>query len=159
MLSEKRGTYTWHWFKHDPFYLQAQNIFTSTGNIRFQNIPILKEHIVIPPHTKVTTHRHKYSYLESGKEICFHDPTNIDYYATLGQAIYDFLKFSDGQPTTGMINLIESNSLLSRLREGILGETSLYQDPNIIGRWIEFGERLRTDFDIYQFMLLRLKKE
>jgi hypothetical protein len=149
----------WHWFMHDPFYEKAQNILTSTGSIRFQNIPILKEHIVIPPHTKVTTHKHKYSYLESGKEICFHDPTNLDNQPTLGQTIYDFLRFSNGQPTTEMINLNESTSLLDSLQDGLLGEIQLEQNTSIIDRWTEFGERLRTDFDIYQFMLLRLKNE
>lgn len=149
----------WHWFMHDPFFEQEQNILTSTGSIRFQNIPILKEHIVIPPHKKVTTHKHKYSYLESGKEICFHDPTNLENQSTLGQSIYDFLRFRNGQPTTEMINLNESTSLLGSLQDGLLGETQIGQNTNIIDRWIDFGERLRTDFDIYQFMLLRLKNE
>ena len=149
----------WHWFMYEPFYEQTQNILTSTGSIRFHNIPILKEHIVIPPHAKVTTHKHKYSYLETGKEVCFHDPTNLDSQSTLGQTIYDFLKFRDGQPTTEMINLIESASLLNNLQNEIAGETQDGQNQNVISRWIEFGERLRTDFDIYQFMLLKLKNE
>lgn len=149
----------WHWFVHEPFYEQTQNILTSTGSIRFQNIPLLKEHIVIPPHTRVTTHKHKYSYLEDGKEVCFHYPTNLDNQSTLGQTIYDFLRFQEGQPTTGMINLIESISLLENLQNGLLGESQNAQNQSVINRWLEFGERLRTDFDIYQFMLMRLKNE
>jgi hypothetical protein len=147
----------WHWFMHDPFYEQSQNILTSAGSIRFQNIPILKEHIVIPPHTRVTTHKHRYSYLEAGKEICFHDPTNLDSQPTLGQTIYDFLKFRDGQPTTEMINLSESTSLLNSLEDGLLSDIQNSRNDNVINRWLELGERLRTDFDIYQFMLMRLK--
>jgi hypothetical protein len=149
----------WHWFMYEPFYKQTQNILTSTGSIRFQNIPILKEHVVIPPHTRVTTHKHKYSYLESGKEVCFHEPTNLDSQSTLGQTVYDFLKFRDGQPTTEMINLSESASLLDNLQNGIVGEISIERNQNVINRWVEFGERLRTDFDIYQFMLLKLTNE
>lgn len=149
----------WRWFMLDPFYEGTQNILTSTGSIRFQNIPILKEHIVIPPHIKVTTYKHKYSYLETGKEICFHVPTSLDNQSTLGQTIYDFLRFQDGQPTTEMINLNESISLLNSLKNEQLGETENGQNQSIINRWTEFGERLRTDFDIYQFMLLKLKNE
>lgn len=149
----------WHWFMDEPFYERTQNILTTTGSIRFQNIPILKEHIVIPPHAKVTTHKHKYSYLETGNEVCFHDPTNLDNAATLGQTIYDFLKFQDGQPTTEMTNLIESESLLENLKNGLLGETQDRQSKSIMNRWVEFGEVLRTNFDIYQFMLLKLKNE
>lgn len=149
----------WHWFMDDPFYYKNQNILTSTGGIRFHNIPILKEHIVIPPHTKVTTHKHKYSYLESGEEICFHDPTNLDSQLTLGQTIYEFLRFSNGQPTTEMINLNESISLLSSLQDLLIGETQLGRNNNTIDGWIEFGERLRKDYDIYQFMLLKLKND
>lgn len=147
----------WHWFMDEPFYRQIQNIITPTGNIRFQNIPILKEHIVIPPHIKVTTHKHKYSYLESGKEICFHDPTILDNQQTLGQTIYNFLNFKDGQPTTEMINLSESTDLLDNLQNGIFKETQKNNNDNIIENWIDFGEKLRTEFEIYQFMLIKLK--
>lgn len=147
----------WHWFMHEPFYEQTQNILTSTGSIRFQNIPILKEHIVIPPHTRVTTHKHKYSYLETGKEVCFHDPTNLDSQSTLGQTIYDHLKFQNGQPSTLMTNLKESTSLLDNLKAGLTGELQNERNDNVIDKWIDFGERLRIDFDIYQFMLMKLK--
>ncbi|HEY4198885.1 MAG TPA: hypothetical protein VGM63_25270 [Mucilaginibacter sp.] len=104
----------------------------------------------------MTTHKHKYSYLENGKAVCFHDPTNLDTQSTLGQTIYDFLKFQDGQPTTEMISLAESASLLNLLENGMVSETVGRQDQNLINRWADFGERLRNEFDIYQFMLLRL---
>ncbi|MBO0939724.1 hypothetical protein J2I47_24475, partial [Fibrella sp. HMF5335] len=149
----------WPWFMHEPFYEQSQNILTSSGSIRFQNIPILKEHIVIPPHTKVVTYKHKYSYLETGKEVCFHEPTNLENQSTLGQTIYDFLKFREGQPTTEMINLSESSALLDNLQNGLFDEAQEGRIQNIISRWIEFGDRLRADFNIYQFMLLKLKNE
>jgi len=147
----------WHWIFFDPFDAQTQNIVTSTGSIRFQNIPILKEHIVIPPHAKVTTHKHKYSYLETGKEICFHDPTILENQSTLGQTIYDFLRFRDGQPTTEMTNLSQSAPLLENLQNGLFSENQVMQNQSVISRWIEFGELLRKEFDIFQFMLIKLK--
>lgn len=148
-----------YWYMHEPFFEQAQNIFTSNGSIRFQNIPILKEHIVIPPHARVTTYKHKYSYLETGKEVCFHDPTYLDNQSTLGQTIYDFLKFRNGQPTTEMINLVESASLLNILQNELFEESQMGQYQSVINRWVEFGEKLRSEYDIFQFMLLKLKDE
>lgn len=147
----------WHWFMDEPFHKQTQNIITPTGNIKFQNIPILKEHIVIPPHKKVTTHKHKYSFLENGKEVCFHEPTILNDEQTLGQAIYNFLNFNDGQPTTGMINLSVSTDLLNNLQNGIFKVPQANNNEEIIGRWTDFGEKLRAEFEIYQFMLIKLK--
>jgi hypothetical protein len=149
----------WHWFMDDPFFERSQSILSSTGSIRFQNIPILREHIVISPHIRVTTHKHKYSYLESGREICFHEPTKLEGEQTLGQTIYSILKFSDGQPTTEMTNLSESISLLHTLQDELFGQKETVNDQSIINRWVEFGERLRTDYDILQFMLIKLKNE
>lgn len=146
----------WHLFMDDPFYRQTQNIITSTGSIRFQNIPILKEHIVIPPHAKVTTHKHRYSYLENGGEVCFHDPTRIENELSLGQTIYDFLNFRDGQPTREMTSLSDSNSLLTNLQNGIFEESQRNENTNMLTKWVDFGEKLRTEYEIFQFMLLKL---
>lgn len=149
----------WHWFMDEPFFERNQNILTSTGSIKFQNIPILREHIVIPPHAKVTTHKHKYSYLENGKEVCFHDPTNLEGEQTLGQTIYDLLKFRDGQPTTGMTTLSESISLLESLQNDLFEQDQEVNNQSVMNRWVEFGESLRNDYGIFQFMLIKLKNE
>jgi hypothetical protein len=147
----------WHWFIDEPFYLETQNIITRTGTIRFQNIPILKEHIVIPPHVKVNTHKHRYSYLETGNEVCFHEPTKMDQEQNLGQIIYDYLKSQDGQPTTQMTNLQESISLLNSLQNELFEQNQSEQKEGIIDRWLQFGEKLRAEYDIFQFMLIKLK--
>lgn len=149
----------WHWFRHDPFFEEMQKILTHTGSIKFQNIPILREHIVIPPHTKVTTHKHRYSYLESGKEICFHSPTRLENEQNLEQTIYNFLRFRDGQPTTEMINLQDSLSLLAELSAIIDSENEVDSNEQIIDRWLNFGEKLWNEYEIYQLMLIKLKNE
>jgi len=147
----------WHWFMDEPFYRDIQNIVTSSGTIRFQNIPILREHIVIPPHIKVTTHKHKYSFLERGKEICFHEPTRIENGKTLGDTVYNYLNFREGLPTTEMTNLLESNNLLGNLQDGLFDETEAFSQESIIDKWINFGYKLRSEYEIYQFMLMKLK--
>jgi hypothetical protein len=147
----------WNSFMDDPFYRELQYIITPKGSIRFQNIPILREHIVIPPHERVTTHKHKYSYLENGNEICFHEPTKLDGEQTLGQTIYEYLKFQDGQPTTQMTNLQESISLLNGLQNELFEENQFSQKENILESWLDFGEKLRTEYEIFQFMLIKFK--
>lgn len=146
-----------HLLLEGPFWRDSQNILTASGSIQFQNIPILREHIVIPPHEKVTTHKHKYSFLENGKEICFHEPTNLVGEQSLGQTIYDILKFRDGQPTTEMTILSESIPLLNTLQAELFGENIAGDNQNIINKWADFGERLRMEYDIFQFMLIKLK--
>ena len=147
----------WHYFRDYPFLEQTQTVLTSTGSIRFHNIPILKEHIVIPPHAKVTTHKHRYSYLETGTEVCFHEPTQVDGANSLGQEIYDFLRFRDGQPTTEMIGFEDSRSFLADLSSGITDLNSQQLGDNISNRWIAFGEYLRKEFEIFQFGLIKLR--
>lgn len=149
----------WRWMWRDPFFFQEQEILTRTGSIRFQNVPSLREHIVIPPHAKVKNHKHKYSYLETGKDICFHEPTILENESNLGQTIYDFLGFSDGQPTTEMIQLEESLELLNSLSENILSDTEQNSNLRIMERWLEFGVKLYEEYEISQYMLVKLKKE
>ncbi len=146
----------WHWTWKDPFINDHRDIITQTGTIRFQNIPILREHIVIPPHIKVNTHKHRYSYLESGREICFHDPTILEDESNLGQVIYDFIRSRDGKPTTEMYNLEESLDLLSML-SSLIGTG--FPDGPIIERWLNFGDALSREYEIYQFLLLKFKEE
>lgn len=147
----------WHWFTDEPFYFGTQNIITPSGSIRFQNIPILREHIVIPPHIKVKSHKHRYSYLENGNEVCFHEPTKLNTEATLGQIIYEYLKFEDGQPMTQMTNIQESISLLNDLRNELFEENQSFRKESILERWLDFGEKLRKEYEIFQFMLVKLK--
>ena len=147
----------WNWFKVNPFFRSEQSVITRTGTIRFQDIPILKEHIVIPPHTRVKTYKHRYSYLENGREICFHNPTKLDSERNLGQTIYEYLNFKNGQPTMKMINFQESTSLLKELKQKIFEEKLLDKKENILEGWVNFGEKLRNEYEIFQFMLIKLK--
>jgi hypothetical protein len=97
--------------------------------------------------------------LESGKEVCFHSPTKLEDEQNLGQTIYNFLKFRDGQPTTEMIDLNESVSLLESLSEGLNSEKTLNTNEQIIDRWLEFGKTLWDEYEIYQVMIIKLRKE
>lgn len=154
----------WHLFFDHPFFERNQNIVTHTGSIRFQNCPVLREHIAIPPHTKVTTSKHKYSYLETGQQVCFHSPSILDDQITLGQFIYDFMRFDNGQPARRMTNIFESANLLNELSNACFGEsypsqTDALNLPSIIDQWLDFGEKLKIIYDIDQYMLLKFRNE
>lgn len=40
----------------------------------FDRVPFFAEHVTIPPHDKVSSAKHSYSFLEDGSEVCFHSP-------------------------------------------------------------------------------------
>jgi hypothetical protein len=151
----------WHIFDMDPFFEREFNIISPTGSIKFQNCPVLREHITIPPHTLVNTHKHRYSYRENGSQTCFHSPLMIGETNSLGQFMYDFFRFKDGQPTSEMISLYESLNLLNELSNDLFGYTySNGNDDNsffYIDSWINFGEKLKITYDIDQFILLKYK--
>ena len=146
-------------FRNAPFHLKAQNIITSAEIIKFANMPILDEHIVVHPREKVTSHKHRYSYLETGNDVCFHEPTKLEINQILGQTIYDYLKIQNGQPTRKMTNLQKSASLLNTLQNELFEENKLEQSECIIERWLKFGEKLKIEYDIFQFMLVKINYE
>jgi len=45
--------------------------------MNFDQVPILAEHVTIPPHDKVSSAKHSYSFLEDGSELCFHSPSAV----------------------------------------------------------------------------------
>lgn len=47
------------------------------GPVNFNAIPVLQEHVSIPPHVKVTSAKHSYSFSEQGTDLCFHSPTAL----------------------------------------------------------------------------------
>lgn len=152
----------WHIFRHDPFFNDDLNIIGSTGSIRFHKCPVLSNHIVIPPHLKVTTHKHKYSYLENGKQICFHSPTAIEGSRSLGQLIYDFINFKDGIPSRTMVSYSESLSLLRELnlvfRNNESNMQDIFRESLPIDSWITFGEQLKKNYDIEQYLLIQYRE-
>ncbi len=145
----------WHFA---PFPEEEFNLVSQTGSIRFQNCPVLREHISIPPFQRVTTHKHKYSYLESGDETCFHSPLIVENSNKLGQLIYDFMKFRDGIPTTTLISIEESAGFLEKLSNKYFDNRLNKNQEPILNKWLEFGEKLKQEYDIDQYMLIKFRE-
>ena len=148
----------WHLFSKQPFPAGHLDLVTNNGSIRFQNCPVLKDHISIPPHQMVSTHKHRYSYLESGEETCFHSPEIIGKASNLGQFIYDFIHFRDGRPNAELINIEQSIELLNKLNSHFFEKTKSGDEPEpILDKWLDFGDRLKRMYSIEQFMLIKFK--
>lgn len=148
----------WHWFRHHPFSGEEFNLISRTGSIRFQNCPVLREHISIPPFSRVTTYKHKYSYLESGNEACFHSPSIAESTTNFGKFIYEFMSFEDGKPTHELINIEESTLFLSELNAKCFGyDSPVEKQEAILDSWLEFGNKLQQGYGIEQYMLIKFK--
>jgi hypothetical protein len=127
-------------------------------SINFPAVPVLREHITIPPHASVADANHSYSFTEAGDQVCFHSPTSLPE----GQeSLTSFLSRVAGDGREDGLIYADSasdvlNSLLSFLREDgpQLSLDSQDRDGDGISRWREFGWVLRTEFGIEQYALV-----
>ena len=72
------GLRGWLRFRRDsPWKLRDMLINGATGSVNFNAIPVLRAHISIPPHIRVVSAKHSYSFTESGTDLCFHSPTAL----------------------------------------------------------------------------------
>lgn len=62
-----------HW-PFDPWDLEDILLNHSHGTAGFNRIPVIPQHITIPPHATVTSAKHSYSFSEQGRDLCFHSP-------------------------------------------------------------------------------------
>lgn len=151
----------WMWprfWKMHPWDMEKLIIHSGSGGaaVNFSAVPLLREHITIPPHAQVTHASHSYSFTESGDQVCFHSPTSLP---ESQSSLADFLVriAGDIERQDGFINADGASEMLNKLLEFSLeDEQSLgfsFQagDGDGISRWQEFGRVLRTDFGIEQY--------
>ncbi len=127
------------------------------GNtIGFDNIPVLAEHITVPPHDTVTTANHRYSFTEEGTELCFHSPESLPDGAT---NLAQFLTaLSEGFLDGG--KMIQADGANEELRDLIKAvEIGKPDDLGFefadgvapIANWLEWGDYLRHEYAIEQY--------
>jgi hypothetical protein len=134
------------------------------SKIRFDRIPVLAEHISVPPHSVVTSASHKYSFNQDGSEVCFHSPQALPEGSV---SLSSFLeKVSDGFLEGGeKINPDEPSRILNELIGEVYGDQEKGLQPrdfggdDPLGRWFAWGDHLRTEYAIEQFALVRWKDE
>lgn len=147
-----------HFWRMHPWEIEELLLHTGPSGvaINFSAIPVLREHITIPPHAQVKVASHSYSFTEEGNQVCFHSPTSLP---DSQSRLADFLEglagnvdqrasyiYADGASET-------LNSLLafSPEDEHSLGVEFRIGDGDGISRWQEFGRILRANFGIEQY--------
>jgi hypothetical protein len=145
------------WRMH-PWELEEILLHTEPGGVavNFSAVPVLREHITIPPHAQVKDASHSYSFTESGDHVCFHSPTSLPDSQT---SLADFLSRAAGniEKQEGFISAVGADETLSKLlsssveNEPQLGINFSIEADGGLASWQEFGRVLRTDFAIEQY--------
>lgn len=156
-----------HWlrfWRYRPWELEDVLLNNGSGTVRFDRIPVLTEHVSIPPHDKVSTAKHRYSFTEEGTDLCFHSPEAVpDGAVTLAKFL---MSISDGfldrgekiQPQTAneelryLIEAVEAEP-----PEGLPAEFETARDDPI-GNWLAWGDYLRLEHGIDQYALVTWKE-
>lgn len=140
-----------------PYDYEDIVIADSGTRMNFNRIPFLEEHVTIPPHDKVDSAKHSYSFLENGSEICFHSPLAIPegsqslgtWLSTLGT---EFLRpDSLIRPETAseqLAKLLETGSEVSDLgfQSG--------QAARGLESWLAWGDYLSRNYSIEQYAFI-----
>jgi hypothetical protein len=140
---------------------ELQDILLSNGDktINFDQIPVLAEHITVPPHEPVTTAKHRYSFTEQGTDLCFHSPRALPEGA---ENLARFLtRISDGFLDGGQkIMREQADRTLSDLVQavhpdrGTEGYSVRDEGDDPIGRWFAWGDHLHSEYAIEQYALV-----
>jgi hypothetical protein len=151
-------------WRYHPWELEDILINGSSGSINFNAVPILSEHVSIPPHLKVRSAKHSYSFTERGGDLCFHSPLALPEGAN---TLSDHLSEVAGnmESDDGFVSAERAGQMLYELfgPNQVESESSLIppnfpRDDDGVRSWLNFGEFLKTEFQIEQFALVRWKE-
>jgi hypothetical protein len=156
MAGLKRWPKLW---RHDPWELEDILISSLGGALNFAGIPVLAEHVSIPPHALVKNAKHSYSFTEQGTDLCFHSPralpegtTNLAEFLTkVTGDLRDENAFIAVDAAQQQLREIFSGS--DNDGESLLPPDEGRTDGNGIGAWLQWGEYLRQEFQVEQFAI------
>jgi hypothetical protein len=147
-------------WRGDPWELEELLIHSADGRINFDAVPVLNEHVSIPPHASVTSAKHSYSFTEQGSDTCFHSPEALPEGAT------SFAKFLTGVvgPLDSEDGIVRPDNADQEFRS-LFGQETRFVDsllpPNFIDdgkgveNWLHWGAYLKAEHQIEQFALVR----
>jgi len=151
-----------NFWRISPWEWEDIVIHSSGGSVNFNAIPVLQEHVSIPPHGQVKTAKHSYSFTEDGTDLCFHSPL------ALPEGVRTFAEFLTeviGSPESddGFISAEAAVGMLRELFSGGEGDDEGALLPadfplNVedgIASWMHWGDYLKTEHQIEQFALVR----
>lgn len=155
------GLKLWPQFwRYDPWELEDILISSASGSINFNQIPVLREHVSIPPHVLVPNAKHSYSFTEQGTDLCFHSPRALPE-GTI--TVADFLTKIAGnfRDEGAFIPIDDSGQQFRSLfaERDNDGEPPLLPDDwprneDGLAAWLHWGDYLRQEFQIEQFAFM-----
>lgn len=165
----ERSTYRFHvhmaglnrWFKFwllDPWDLKEILMHRKDGSLDFSQIPVLREHVSIPPHDLLADANHSYSFTEQGSDICFHSPLKLpEGSISLANFLTNLVGNIEGD---GFISIADASSQIKSLFEQNDNESSLLPEDWQLGddgleAWLRWGDYLKNEFQIEQFAIIR----
>ncbi|KZB67197.1 hypothetical protein [Thalassospira sp. MCCC 1A02491] len=153
------GLLLWRGFwKGNPWSLEKILLHHGRTVNHFERIPVLAEHITVPPHVDVTSAKHRYSFTESGTDLCFHSPQSLP------EGVMSFAKFlsvvCEGFTEDG--NKIQPNQANQELYELIKATEAAVpdelrfdeKDDDFVGNWFAWGDHLLQQYGIQQYALV-----
>ncbi|MBG9565628.1 hypothetical protein [Brevibacillus agri] len=150
-------------FGLDPWTIGRVFIEDRGRKVTFSDVPILAEHVCIPPHDLVTSAKHRYSFSEKGTDLCFHSPLSLP------EGIMTFGSWFDKLSRNLLIDdyLVNIDEATERLKFIISGDDDyenesgripypegLFRDGDEGGGlavWSEWGRYLRETYSIHQY--------
>jgi hypothetical protein len=145
-------------FRRVPWADGAVVVHTTSGTNSFSRIPVLAEHVSIPPHARVTTADHSYSFSENGTDLCFHsDPVHLgEGSMTLGKFL-DRLAREPGLivPMHAAEWLRDFVWQLSVSEELPTPEDLFATEDGELSGWFRWGDFLREHHGIEQFAFVK----
>lgn len=152
----------WRFWMGHPYDTHDVLIADGGKTIRFSDIPLLAEHVCIPPHAPVTSARHRYSFTEQGSEVCFHSPEQLP---QTGMSLAAWLKdlyreFASDDRLVRPENAFDHlKRLLKKDTARLQFPDELFQGQDGIAAWLAWGDYLRHEYDIEQFAFVRWERE
>jgi len=154
----------WPRFWHGiPWEIASQVISSSSSSqIRLDGIPVLAEHISIPPHALVHDARHSYSFTEDGNDVFFHSPK----FLPEGAQRLDKWLSGLADKSSNHVLLSPENSL-KELKAVIKGETDddtlpfpegLFDGIEPLAAWMLWGDFLKESFSIEQYAVIQWRE-
>lgn len=145
---------------------KQQDIFIQKTGIKkliksIHGVPQIPGHIAFIPHAKVTKHQHKYSFSVNGNDLCFHSPKRIE------ANLFSFPEFIEHVANVSNEKIITHDNANEKLNELIRNVEPDFQLPERgkiypekpFDRWLEWGEYLRKNYNIHQYMMVIRKNE
>ena len=154
------GIGMWNPFWRDtPWNRKYVRVYREGEPFDFEHVPILAEHISIPPHDLVQDSNHRYSFNESGNDLCFHSPMALPERATTLSMYLNSIEQAflgdEGKifPDTAFENL-QYLSGADGAEEALLVDKSALNPEDPIGGWLFWGDFLRREYNIEQFAFI-----